>query len=228
MPATFPLACKPGLVRDIVPLGNGASSGSMEQRIIMAGKSRQIVEITDELKELAEGDDETTLGEVVDAFGNRGQGPLLILPSMLVLTPLGGIPLLPTIMAVVVVLFAGQMLIGKEGVSLPRFLRERGVSGDKVASVCQKIRPLAKWLDGWFHGRLRKLVTPVFVRVAAAFCILLAVLVPPLEVVPFASAAPMAAILLFGLAITVQDGLLMAVAFVVAVAALLVGVSSVL
>ncbi len=187
----------------------------------MAERSRQIVDITDKLKKLAEGDDKTTLGEVIDAFGNRGHGPLLILPSMLVLTPLGGIPLLPTLMGLVVVLLAAQMLIGKEGVSLPNFLRKRGVSGDKLVGVCEKIHPVAERLDSWFHGRLRQLVAPIFIRVAAACCILLAVVVPPLEVLPFASAAPMAAILFFGLAITVQDGVLMVVAFVGTALALL-------
>ena len=48
---------------------------------------------------------------------------------------------------------------------------------------------------------------------------LFACTVPPLELVPFASSAPMIAIAAFGLAITVRDGVLMLVALCLAGAA---------
>jgi hypothetical protein len=47
--------------------------------------------------------------------------------------------------------------------------------------------------------------------------------VPPLELVPFASTAPMAAIAAFGLGMTLRDGLLMGLGFVLSVVAVAVG-----
>jgi hypothetical protein len=47
--------------------------------------------------------------------------------------------------------------------------------------------------------------------------------VPPLEFIPFASTAPMAAIAAFGLAMTLRDGLLMALGFVLSLVAVGVG-----
>ena len=61
------------------------------------------------------------------------------------------------------------------------------------------------------------------VRIAAAGCVALALTVPPLELLPFASAAPMAAIAAFGLAITVKDGALMIAAIVLMFAAVAIG-----
>ncbi len=57
----------------------------------------------------------------------------------------------------------------------------------------------------------------------AAACLLLCLTVPPLELFPFASTAPMAAIALFGLAMTLRDGLVMALAFLASGAAIGVG-----
>ena len=58
-------------------------------------------------------------------------------------------------------------------------------------------------------------------RRAAAVVVALCCTVPPLELIPFASSAPMLAIAAFGLAILVRDGLLMLVAL--ALSALAVG-----
>ena len=62
---------------------------------------------------------------------------------------------------------------------------------------------MARWLDRWFHGRLKPLTRGLF-----------------LEIVPFASTAPMGAIALFGLALLVHDGALMIAASATAVGAL--------
>lgn len=58
---------------------------------------------------------------------------------------------------------------------------------------------------------------------AAGLCILLALTVPPLELLPFATTAPMAAIAAFGLALLVRDGLLMVIATLLAGAAVVLG-----
>lgn len=60
------------------------------------------------------------------------------------------------------------------------------------------------------------------VRVAAAAILVLTLAIPPLELLPLATTAPMAAIAAFGMALLVKDGLLMIVAFVAAGAALAV------
>ena len=57
-------------------------------------------------------------------------------------------------------------------------------------------------------------------RIAGAVVIALAATVPPLELLPFASSAPMLAIAAFGLALLVRDGLLMLIACALSVAAI--------
>lgn len=149
------------------------------------------------------------VGDMVGAFGTRSYGPFLIVPALLEISPIGAVPGVPTVLATMVVLFAAQMLFGAKRLWVPGFIERARFSARRLERGVHTLRPLARRVDGWFHGRLRRLTTGPFMRVAAAGCIALAVTVPLLEVVPFASSIPMAAIALFGLALLVGDGLLM-------------------
>ena len=82
-----------------------------------------------------------------------------------------------------------------------------------MRSAADWMRPLGRWLDRWFHGRLPRFTTERMTRVAAVMVVLLCVTVPPLELLPFASSAPMAEIAAFGLALIMRDGLLMVLGF---------------
>lgn len=160
------------------------------------------------------------VGDMVGAFGTRSYGPFLIVPALLEISPIGAVPGVPTVLATMVVLFAAQMLFGAKRLWVPGFVERAGFSARRLERGVQKLRPVACRIDRWFHGRLRRLTTGPFMRVAAAGCIALAITVPLLEVVPFASSIPMAAIALFGLALLVGDGLLMLGACALALGAL--------
>ena len=178
-----------------------------------ASKTDGVDAILDQLHEAAEASDEVSIGEVVERFGGRGFGPFLLLPALIEISPIGGIPGLPTVLAAIIILVAAQILFGREHLWLPEFIRRRSVSSDTMRKAARKLRPLARWLDRWFHRRFSLLVSAPFVKTAAAVVILACVSVPFLELVPFASTIPMAVVIAFGLAMTVRDGLLMALAF---------------
>ena len=183
----------------------------------------KVADILDRLDKAADEGSSVSLGSVVNAFGARGYGPFLIAPALLVLTPLGAIPAVPSLLAMLIVLFSVQMTFGRDQMWLPETVKKWSVSREKVAASVDKLRPTADRLDRWFHGRLEWLTEGLAVRIAAAACALLALTVPPLELLPFASAAPMAAIAVFGLALTVKDGALMLAAIGLMIAAVVIG-----
>ena len=82
------------------------------------------------------------------------------------------------------------------------------MSGGKLGKAARKMDGLGNWLDKWFHGRLMRFTTHSWRRMIGVAIILLSRTVPFLEVVPFASSAPMFVIVLLGLALIVRDGLL--------------------
>ena len=66
-----------------------------------------------------EGKDAASVADIQEVIGIRSFGSLLLAAGLIVLTPVGGIPAVPTAMAVVVVLVAGQLLVGLRSFWLP-------------------------------------------------------------------------------------------------------------
>ncbi|SLN60453.1 Exopolysaccharide synthesis, ExoD [Roseivivax jejudonensis] len=163
------------------------------------------------------------LGDVLDAIGERGFGPVFLALALLVISPFGGIPTVPTLMAAVMAMVAAQMLSGRRRLWLPRALSTRQVRGDHLARGVGWMRPAARWMDRRFGRRLVPLTSDAARRAAALAIIALCLVVPPLEVVPFAAVLPMSAIALFGLAITMRDGVVMVLAFIASAAGLIGG-----
>lgn len=167
-----------------------------------------LTDVVDRLEDKAAEDGDLSTQDALDEFAGRLFGPLLIIPGLVTLTPLGGIPTLPTFMGLFIVLVAGQSLLGRKHPWLPGVIANRSVDEEKFKDSVEKFRPWMKWIDKFTAPRLTWMVKGPMKYGIAAVCIALACTLPPLEFLPFACAAPGAAILLLGLAITASDGLL--------------------
>ena len=178
-----------------------------------------VCDILDMLRRTADRHDRVTIADVLDAIGDRSYGPALLIPALIEITPVGSIPGLPSFLALLVAVVAGQLLLGKEHLWLPQFIQHRAVSADKLHKAADRLNPFAARLDRWFHGRMTRFIQPPWPRVAAGTVIALCLTVPPLELVPFGSTAPMLAIAAFGLALLARDGLLMLAAMGISLAA---------
>ena len=182
-----------------------------------------VADILDSLDELSDEDDKVSLGQIMDAFGARTYGPMIMLPALLELTPVGAIPGVPSFLALTIMVIAAQKMIGKRHPWLPGLISNRTISSDKLSRGSGKLRPMARFMDKYFHRRLKFMTRAPFAQIAAGLVILLCLTVPFLEVLPFASSVPMLAIAGFGLAVLVRDGVAMIVALLVSVAALGMG-----
>lgn len=158
-------------------------------------------------------DGKVTVGELLDRIGRRSFGPLLLLPALIAFTPLGGIPVLPTVMATMVIIIAAQLVVGLEHFWLPEAFLRRSFEAKKLCTSADYLQRPARWVDRMIRPRLTRLTKEPFVHLAAVICILVALTVPPLEVVPFAGTVAWIAIGLFGLALIAHDGLLALIAF---------------
>ena len=185
------------------PKTNDAEAGGEQ-----AGGTKQgLGDLLDELAELGGSKDEVSIHDIREKVGNRSFGPFLMIPAIIEISPIGGIPGLPTVIAAVVSLFAIQILLGMKHLWLPGFIEKRSFSGDKLKKGTDKIRKPAGWVDKVVRPRMSWATETPWSRGIALVILLLAATVPPLELLPFASTVPMAAILLFGLALTAKDGL---------------------
>lgn len=189
----------------------------------MSEEPQSVEEAVEAIEAVAEKHDKVCIGDILDEFGRRSFGPFLMIFALIELTPVGGIPGVPTFLALLCAFIAVQMLMGSDHVWIPKWIEKRSVAGDKLGKSAEKLEGLAERLDKWFHGRMKALTQPVWQKLAAVMIIILCITVPPLELLPFASSAPMLTIAAFGLALTVRDGLLMLIALIMSVAALTFG-----
>ena len=174
----------------------------------------------DELAGAAEVGEEVAVADVMDAIGQRAFGPLLIVPGLVVLSPLAGIPGVGGAAGVVVLLIAGQLLFGGNGFWLPGFVRRQSVARERFMKALEAVRPVARVVDKVLRPRLDFLTRKPAIYVVAATCILLALTLPVLDFVPFTALIPAAAITAFGLALIAHDGALAAAAFAMSAASL--------
>lgn len=171
-------------------------------------------EVMDELVRAGDGD-EVRVEDVAAVFGSRGFGPMILVPALLVASPLSGIPGFASVCAVIIALVSGQLALGARTPWLPRFLRRRRLDRRRLGQATAPLRRVADWVDAVLRPRLEALTRGPFGRVIAGICLLLAITMPPMEVVPMANTITGAAISCFALALVAHDGVLVLVAVAV-------------
>ena len=175
----------------------------------MSHEPHSMGDVLGELDELAANHDEVRVADVLDDFGARSFGPFIMIPAVLEITPVGGIPGVPTVLALFIALIAVQLLIGRDHVWMPQFVQRRAVGSKKLHKAVGKLKGMANFLDRHSKGRLEGLTKGTAIKLVAAVIIALCCTVPPLEFLPFASTIPMLAIAVLGPALTVRDGALL-------------------
>ena len=131
-----------------------------------------------------------TVRAMLNAVGRRSYGPILLLLGFLAISPLTIIPGATWLVAILTLLIAGQILLGRSFPWIPsRFLkiefpRSALLQGIKLADpyVCQ--------IDRFLKPRLPVLTSPLFAPFVALICIAAAVITIPLGLVPFGPVLP--------------------------------------
>lgn len=167
------------------------------------------VTLTAILEKLERSGDGSTLSmnDVMEAIGERGYAPLTLILALIAAMPTGAVPGIPTVCGISIALISAQLVLGKRYPWLPSRLRRASISRARYAKVAHRITPWTRRLDRLVKPRLEVLVDGWAARVIGLFFILLAVCMPPLEILPFAAAAPAGAIALISLGLAGRDGL---------------------
>lgn len=168
--------------------------------------------LVEKIGEKGRANDGISIADIRRLTGRRMAGPLLFFPAMVVVSPLSLVPTLPTTIAVIVLIVAGQLMVGIQKIWLPKRVLKMSLSGRRLEKVMNFLKPAARWIDAVSKPRLTFLTQGLPVCIAAGICVVVALTMPPLEFFPGASTAAGVVIAAFGLAITTQDGLLMSLA----------------
>ena len=180
----------------------------------MAQELTNLEQMLDLIDKAAKGQDRVSLELIIKAVGRRSFGPLLLLVGILLASPLSGIPGIPTIMGLLVLLIAVQLLFSSEHFWLPQWLLKRSVEPKKLDKSIQWLRPPARFVDRLIRPRLTVFVQGFSAYLIAIICLLIAAGLPGMELVPFSASGAGAVLAAFGLSLIAHDGFLALLAFI--------------
>jgi len=155
---------------------------------------------------------DSNLRDIVASMGHRAFGPVMVLCSLFLMTPLGIIPGLPAAFGLINIAFAVQLLARRPHPWVPDVLAKVKVPHARVSAVHGKVSPWLAKIDNIISPRLAWATEGIMLVLAALVAILLSAAMVPLGLIPF-GVVPAAAILgLMGLALIARDGVLMLIA----------------
>lgn len=169
--------------------------------------ARPITDIVERMADTAQGE-RVTMGETLEAFGRRSYLPLLIVPALIVMSPLSGVPLMSSFCGALIAIISAQMVFpGVGSLRIPGFIARRNVSGRRAREAIATLSRVARWLDNRSQTRLKWLIDPPGRTALELVCLLCGLAMPVLELVPFSSSILGGAVLLIATGLLARDGL---------------------
>jgi hypothetical protein len=173
-------------------------------------------DVLDEAIESSHGD-KISLQDILDEFGTRSFGPVLVMISLVIISPIGSVPGLPIALGAAIVLLAVQIVFGRAHPWLPRRMLDTGFDKQKAEAFRDKAHNTLERLDRLIQPRMEWATGRIALLFASLCLIFLSLTMVPLEFIPFAVTAPGVAMLFFGIGFTARDGLMMLLGFLVTV-----------
>jgi len=174
---------------------------------LLADYHRPLSEVLQEVADLPS--EHITVAELVDRFGGRAMGALLLLFGLLCLLPLppGG----TTIFGLPLLLLAPQLVLGRHAPWLPQRIRLRSVPLDDMRGRMPRLIRWLKRVEGVSQPRLIFMFGSVGERVIGVVCTVLAfVLILPIW---GGNILPALAVTVLSLSLILKDGILALVGY---------------
>ncbi|EEX12960.1 exopolysaccharide synthesis, ExoD [Citreicella sp. SE45] len=163
-------------------------------------------QIVDRLSRVTEAED-LTLRDLFEEFGESSFLPALMVPALLVVSPLSGIPLFSSACGLAIAFISAQMLVSRRHLWLPDVLMRRRIDSEKAHNAVGKLRVVSNWLDKHSKRRLRVLTAAPLSKWLQLLCFLCGAAMPFLEIVPFSSSLLGGAVMLIATALLARDGI---------------------
>jgi hypothetical protein len=181
--------------------------------------------VLEALRRAAHGE-ELSVQDMLTGIGDRSFATALLVPALILVSPISGIPGTPTLGAVVVILIVAQWIAGRDHLWLPDFVVRRRVSSARFRSAVAWFDKPADFLDRHTAPRLTVLTCWPLVLLPLLTVIAIAATWPLLELLPFVTTVGAFAVSLFAFGLMTRDGVfvLAGYAFVGALGALAAGI----
>lgn len=152
-------------------------------------------------------DGKVSVDAILDSVGHRSFGAILLAAGIFTVVPgPADIPGVPTMVAVLVFLVAGQLILRHEHIWLPKWICRREIDEEKLDKATNKLSRPARFIDRLIRPRLMWLVTGAGAYALAFGCIIIALALPPMEFIPFSANLGGGALTAYALALIARDG----------------------
>lgn len=181
------------------------------------GEHKALSEVLDHLESSARGES-VTVDEVVEKLGHKSFAALMLIFSLISTSPASAIPGITATVAVIVFILAIQMIIGRDCVWLPQFIRRRRMS---TAKLCKGIRWLRKpvaFVERFLKARFTFLLHRPWLFLPLGLILALTLFMPLMEAIPTSGSIASAVIALFAAGLLMRDGALVVTALLLLLA----------
>ena len=151
--------------------------------------------------------DTVSIEDLLNAVGRRSYGPVLLLLGFVAVSPLTIVPGANWLVALIVLVFAVQLLLGLKHPWIPKSALKFSFPRSALESGATAAEKYVHIVDQFVKPRLTFLTGYPFVMLVALVCIAAALITFPLGVFPFGPLLPSLTILILGLGLTGRDGL---------------------
>lgn len=153
----------------------------------------------------AAGQEDVEVRDILSEIGDRTITPVILVIALLLVSPLSGIPGLPTISAAIIIILAIQGLMGRQ-LWLPRWMLALQVGRSKLERAIGWLRKPAAWIDRNSHPRLQYLTRGPMRLLILAQCAVIPLGWPVLELLPGVTSLAAATVGLFAFGLFARDG----------------------
>lgn len=177
-------------------------------------KLKNLEKLIERIREMTLEKDHVSLDDILNASGRKSFGFFLLLAGLITLAPLiGDIPGVPTLMGTFVIIISAQLLLKRDKMWLPAFMRNRTLEQEKILNALRRLEPVMKFIDRILKPRLTVMTGGLMQYVIAGICVTTAAFMPVMEFIPFSANIAGIILTVFGLALLANDGLLVLLVF---------------
>ncbi|RHZ94272.1 exopolysaccharide biosynthesis protein [Cereibacter sphaeroides] len=179
----------------------------------MVERTRALSDVLDELEDAIQGE-EIAVQEIVDRLGERSFASLMLVFSLIAVSPASAIPGITATVAVIVFILTVQMIFGRRSVWLPGLITRRRVSSGMLCKGISWLRKPLHVIERYIGKRLTFLVHRPWLFLPLGCILVLTLAMPFMELIPTSGSIASAAIALFAAGLLTRDGVLVLVSLI--------------
>jgi hypothetical protein len=151
--------------------------------------------------------------DILTEIGDRSFATVLLVPALLLVSPLSAIPGTPTIGAILIILIVLQWLMGRRHLWFPETVMRRSIKAERVRAGAHWLERPAGWIDSHARQRLVFLTRGPLSLLPLFLILIIAATWPVLELLPMVTSIGAFTVTLFAFGLMTKDGLWIALGY---------------